>query len=249
MLPLTACPNVLAGTIPLPVQILQSLLAPPLLGAIVGITIWLGLVLAIAEVLSRQSSVPAELPRKIVHIGSGNVILLAWWWHIPALIGIAASVLFSGLTLLSYRYPIFKSVSGIGRRSWGTFFYAVSMGLLIGIFWLQGRPEFAVIGMLIMTWADGLAALIGQTYGRHPYQVLQMTKSWEGTTTMFIVSSLVVGLTLWSMGGAMAVVPIAIAVGTVATLLESFSQYGIDNLTVPLGSSILCFVLVHWFPI
>ncbi|MGL5133743.1 MAG: phosphatidate cytidylyltransferase, partial [Planktothrix sp.] len=36
---------------------------------------WLGLILGVAEGLNRGFSVNAEVSRKIVHIGTGNVIL------------------------------------------------------------------------------------------------------------------------------------------------------------------------------
>src|SRR4028119_2015915 len=45
--------------------------------------IWLGFILLVAEGLNRFTSVDPEVSRKVVHMGSGNVILLAWWLEIP----------------------------------------------------------------------------------------------------------------------------------------------------------------------
>jgi phytol kinase len=205
---------------------------------------WLGIVVLAAELVNRYTKLGVEISRKIVHIGTGQVILLAWWLEIPAWLGILASVFFCVLTLVSYRYPILPSVSGVGRKSWGTFFYALSIGILIACFWTQSLPQYAAIGILIMTWGDGLAALVGQKFGSHTYTVWTIAKSWEGSLAMAIASALVCGSILFYVQGNLwQTWVIAIAVALVATGLEAFSKFGIDNLTVPLASAFLCFGL------
>ncbi|MFH7242279.1 MAG: diacylglycerol/polyprenol kinase family protein [Spirulina sp.] len=212
----------------------------------IGIVLtWLGLVGGAAEGVRRFTSANPEITRKIVHIGAGQAILLAWWLQTPAWMGMAASVLFSLVALLSYRYPILPGINGVGRHSLGTFFYAASIGLLTAAFWPSGQPQYAALGILVMTWGDGLAALVGQQFGRHPYKVLGSKKSWEGSLTMllvsFIVSLLILGLTA---GFTVAVLAIATLVALAATLLETLSFYGLDNLTVPLGSAVLAYGLM-----
>lgn len=209
---------------------------------------WLSLVLLTAEMIYRWTHWGAEVSRKIVHIGTGNIILLAWWFEIPTILGIIASIFFSGLTLLSYRYPVLPSVSGIGRQSWGTFFYAVSIGVLLACFW-PDYPEFAALGILIMAYGDGLAAIIGQRWGRHPYQIGEIKKSWEGSFTMAFVTIVITGLVLGVQGNLSGgyILLIALVLGVVATGLETFSRWGIDNLTVPLGSAGLAWGLESLF--
>ncbi|PSN12139.1 phosphatidate cytidylyltransferase [filamentous cyanobacterium CCT1] len=211
------------------------------------IAAWLAVVGGAAEGLRRTADLDTEITRKIVHIGAGHVILLAWWLHTPAWMGIAASVVFSGVALLSYRLPILPGINGVGRNSLGTFFYAVSIGVLTAVFWPLELPQYAAIGILVMTWGDGLAALIGQNFGRHPYKVFGNQKSWEGSLAMalasFLVCVLVLGLTAGFTG---AVWGTALVVAIAATLLETLSFYGLDNLTVPLGSAALAFGLMGW---
>ncbi|MBE9101740.1 diacylglycerol/polyprenol kinase family protein [Vacuolonema iberomarrocanum] len=205
---------------------------------------WVGGVIVLAEGLNRLNLADAEVIRKIVHIGIGNVILLAWWLQIPTWLGVAASVLFGGVTLLSYRFPILPGINSVGRKSLGTFFYTLSFGCLIGFFW-RSHPYIAVLGILVMAWGDGLAALIGQSFGSHPYEVLGMKKSWEGSFTMWLVSFLVSGLVLGLVMGSSIGWGVAGLVATAATALETFSKFGIDNLTVPLGSGAIAYLLVH----
>jgi phytol kinase len=203
-----------------------------------AVLLWLGLVGALAAGLHYRGA-DSELVRKVVHIGTGNVILLAWWLQIPAWVGIGASILFGVITLLSYRFPILPGINSVGRKSLGTFFYAVSIGVLIAWFW-ETQPYCAVIGILVMTWGDGLAALIGQRWGRHLYKLWGMQKSWEGSLTMLTVSFIVSSLILLEVQGAgWQTWLVSLGVALVATGLEAFSKLGIDNLTVPLGSALI----------
>jgi phytol kinase len=210
--------------------------------------IWLGSIILLAESLNRLARIPAEISRKIVHIGTGNVILLAWWLHIPMWIGVSASVVAGAIALLSYKYHLLPSVDGVGRHSLGTFFYAVTMGILIAWFWSIQQPAYAVIGILVMTWGDGLAAVIGERWGKHRYEVWGMKKSWEGTTTMFIVSFFICSLILLIIqGNIWQTWLIALLVGVICTTMETISKFGIDNLTVPFSAATVSFYLNYWW--
>jgi phytol kinase len=225
---------------------MSGLFAEPTLELQVAVvTVWLGAVGLLALGLSRRETADSELVRKVVHIGTGNVILLAWWLKIPAWVGIGASVLFGIVTLLSYRFPILPGINSVGRKSLGTFFYAVSIGLLTACFW-PTHPYYAVLGILIMTWGDGLAALVGQRWGQRPYKLWGMQKSWEGSLTMALVSFVVSSLLLLGVqGNSWQTWLVALAVAVVATFLEAFSKFGIDNLTVPLGGAAVAFLLTQ----
>jgi len=219
-------------------------LIPAIWLQITSVAVWLFLVIATAWGVHRFTKADPEVVRKIVHIGTGNVILLAWWFDIPAIVGITASIVASVVTLLSYRFPILPGINSVGRRSFGTFFYSVSIGILVAWFWYVQQPYYAVIGILVMAWGDGLAALIGQRFGKHKYTVFGGQKSWEGSLTMAAVSYLITSLILFSVqGDRPASWIISFVVALVATGLETFSFLGIDNLTVPLGSATLAFVL------
>ncbi|NMG59165.1 phosphatidate cytidylyltransferase [Geitlerinema sp. P-1104] len=207
------------------------------------VLVWLGVVLAAAEGLYRYRHLNPEFSRKIVHIGTGNVILIAWGLGIPAWIGIAAAILAGLAALLSYWLPLLPGVNSVGRQSLGTFFYAVSIGVLIAGFW-ESAPYYTVLGILIMTWGDGCAALVGMQFGQHPYRVLGMNKSLEGTAAMFIISYLISQFVLLASGTPWTeLVFVSLLVAATATLLESFSTFGLDNLTVPVGSATLAFYI------
>ena len=211
------------------------------------IFVYLTILVVISEIINRFINNDPELTRKIVHIGSGNVILLAWWLHISTEIIVAAAIIASIIALISYFIPILPSINSVGRKSLGTLFYAISIGILAQVFW-RDYPQYTAIGILIMAWGDGMAAMIGQRFGNHSYQVFNIKKSWEGSLAMalttFIITSLILSLTQETSGQ---IWLIAAIVAIISTALEAFSKLGIDNLTVPLGSAALCYFCSQFF--
>lgn len=211
---------------------------------IATVPVYVGAIVLIAELLHRYTDTEPERVRKVVHIGTGNVIILAWLLDLPSWVGITSGVLAGIIALISYRLPILPGVNSVGRKSLGTFFYAVSIGILTAIFWTLDLPHYGVIGVLIMAWGDGLAAIIGQKFGKHPYTIFGNTKSWEGTFTMLLVSYTIVSIVLLSVQGNIWqtwVVGIPVAIAT--TSVESIAQWGLDNLSVPLIGAGLAFAI------
>ena len=221
----------------------------PIIVQIAIVVLWIGLLLLVTSLLNRFGTGNSEIISKVVHIGTGNIILFAWWLDIPAFVGVGASVFASIVTLLSYSFPILPGINSVGRKSLGTFFYAVSIGVLVAWFWNINRPQNAALGILVMAWGDGLAALVGQRFGKHPYKIWDNKKSWEGSGTMAIVSFIVSCLIFLSVqGNDWQTWIVSLSVALLATTLEAFSVYGIDNLTVPLGSAALGFCLIELLP-
>jgi phytol kinase len=219
---------------------------PPLWLQILPAAAWVLLIILIAWGVSHFTNSEPEIIRKIVHIGTGHVILIAWWLNIPPVVGITASILASFITLLSYIFPILPGINSVGRQSLGTFFYAVSIGILVASFWYLQQPQYAALGIMIMAWGDGLAALIGKRFGKHQYKLFGSQKSWEGSFTMIIVSCLLsIFILLGTQGNIWQIWVVSLAVAIIATALEAFSFLGIDNLTVPLGSAALAYILIQ----
>jgi len=211
---------------------------------------WIGLyvggVLGIAQWIAGRRTAN-EYTRKFVHIATGNIVVPTWLLDVPLWLALTFSGAFCVVTLLSYRLPILGSLSGIDRRSWGTFFYALSIALLIAVCWPTGQQRAAVVGILVMTWGDALAALVGQALGRWVYTVFGVKKTVEGTLAM-VATSFVVALAVLAPAVGAGAVPIALAVALLAAALEVVSIGGVDNLTVPLGSAALCAWLLQGSP-
>lgn len=204
----------------------------------------MALVFAVAAI-ARYFRSNSELVRKIVHIGTGNVILLAWGLKLPLWICLSISIAVILVAGLSYFLPVLPILESVGRKTHGVFYYAVSIGLLVAIFWGVDLPQFAVIGILVMTWGDGLAALVGKSFGKRVYRFNGNKRTLEGSAAMLVVSYgialLVLSLAQGGSGLNIWLIPVPIAF--VATVLEAISPGGTDNLTVPISSAFLCYGL------
>jgi phytol kinase len=215
----------------------------PLWFQVGAVALWLGLVFLTSEIMRRLGREP-ELVRKVVHIGTGNILFLAWGLNLPLWLCLSASIAFSAIALISYFLPVLPMLSGVGRKTYGVFYYALSITLLVAWFWRIGAPQFATVGVIVMSWGDGLAALIGQRWGKHAYHFMGSKRTLEGSLAMLVVSYLATCLILsicQGINSSTLLIPLPVAV--VATILEAVSPGGTDNLTVPLASASLCYGL------
>lgn len=208
-------------------------------------TLGLAAIIALAEGVRRYLGAQPEFARKIAHIGGGQIILIAWWFEMPAWLAITTTVLVTIAVIISLtRFNLLVSRSGAKRTNLGFFYYSLSHVILIGVLWPLGAELFAVLGILIMAWGDGLAGFVGYYLGRHRYTLRSATKSLEGSATMFVVSWVISLLVLAPFYGLNTVIWPAIAVAAVATLCEAVSHNGEDNLTVSLATAFLAYFLL-----
>lgn len=192
------------------------------------ITAWLGAVFIFASLISKRWPQQQELSRKVVHIGAGFALPIAWATEIPVSLALAAAALASSLALINHRWRLLASIEDVGRFSYGTVAYGASITILLAFFWPQ-RADLVCAAVLTMALADGLAGLLGANFSSHRWQIFGQTKSIIGTATMALVTLLVIALLLPNLPW-----HVVIAIATSATLLEQFSWAGLDNLTVPL---------------
>lgn len=122
----------------------------------------------------------------------------------------------------------------------GLVFYAISYTFLALLF--ASQPYVIAAGILPMAYGDSVAAMVGERYGRRRYKLVA-DKSLEGSAAMFFASflSFTISLIFFSALHQFSVyekIFPALAAGTVATLVESVSPMGFDNLTVPAFSAL-----------
>lgn len=190
------------------------------------------MVLATAVLARRQWPHQQELSRKIVHIGTGAVVPLAWWFAIPTTIALPFAAIVTLATAINQQWRLIPAVEDVDRNSYGTTAYGVSITTLLLLFWEQ-QPEAVCAGVLVMACGDGLAGLVGRNMASPRWSVVGQTKSLAGTTTMLAVSFGVL-LTLAATTSPGANGSMALLLAAVATGLEQISPAGIDNLSVPL---------------
>ena len=195
--------------------------------------IWLVCVVGLALTSRRLWPHQTELSRKVVHIGTGAVVPLAWFFAIPSVIAIPCAAVITLITAINHQWRLIAAIEEIDRNSYGTIAYGFAITVLLMLFW-PDRPDAVTAGVLVMALGDGLAGLIGRQLNTPQWTIFGQTKSIAGTTTMAVVSMLVL-LIMSKLTNHAISAPIAIAIASTATGLEQLSVRGIDNLTVPLA--------------
>ena len=182
-----------------------------------------------------------ELLRKIIHIGVGPLIPLAKFLEINQNLAQYIAALVSILVLINYVYRLFPIIEDIDRKSFGTLFYCLSLIILITFFW-DKDPLSLFAGVFIMTFGDGLAGLLGKNLKSKTWIIFNQKKSLIGTATMFLVSLIITGsLAYFGNHEISFFLPL---IALLATTIEQFSIAGIDNLFVPIVSSVAFNLLV-----
>jgi len=201
--------------------------------AILVIALWITIVLIIASLCKKYFPKKEELSRKIIHIGTGPVILLASLFEIPKNIAFL-SALFITLGLgINYQYRLLPAIEDVERKSFGTIAYGISITLLLALFWPRYESSIS-IGVLSMAFGDGLAGLIGRSINSPKWSVLGQSKSIAGTLTMGSVVAITTA-TISTINHLEIQSIEIIIISLTATFLEQISPWGIDNITVPIG--------------
>ncbi len=223
---------------------MNEVLTQQLIGVAV-VLLWLAIVVATALAVRRRWPDQREWSRKVVHIGTGPVVLLAWALGISRWVALPAAIAVTVATAINHRFRLLPAVEDVGRHSYGTIAYGASIALLLALFW-PSQPLAVAAGVLVMAIGDGLAGLLGPQLNSPRWRLFGQGKSLAGTAAMALgalgvltllqQSALIQGLTAPNL-------PHLILIAVLATALEQLSAFGIDNLSVPLSAGLLW---QHW---
>lgn len=217
---------------------------------------WLGLIIAslyvfiiigLAEGLRRWRGWGSEFTRKVVHIGVGMLIWAVPWLFDSWLPFVATSAFFAGLTFLDNRYHFFPSMaSKDDQHNWGTFYFPIAAAVVVYLLW--DRPPLMVATLMPLTWGDGMAEVVGRTFGRNRYTIFGHTRSLQGSLAFLGFGFLFTWLALIAVPGPPALtagaafLPALVTV-VLATGVEAIAIRGSDNLLV---TAVALLVLGFW---
>jgi phytol kinase len=199
---------------------------------------WLTLLSLSALVVRHRWPEQREWSRKLVHIGSGPVVLIAWALGIDRLIAIPAAAAVTLLAALNHRVRVLPAIEDVDRHSYGTIAYGASITLLLTLWWPEHCATVAA-GVLVMALGDGLAGLVGPLIPSPSWSVLGQRRSVVGTATMALASLTVLLLLAAVTGGDAPSTQGIVAIMVIAVLLEQVANGGIDNLSVPIAVAAL----------
>lgn len=199
---------------------------------------WLALLALAALQVRRRWNGQREWSRKLVHIGTGAVVPIAWATGIDRLIAIPAAGLITLLAAMNHRFRLLPAIEDVGRSSYGTIAYGASITLLLLQFWPQ-QPAAVAAGVLVMAVGDGLAGLLGPLVSSPCWLVWGQRKSVVGTGAMAagsLAMLLLVRQLALNTGLPHPELSPLLAITAVAVLLEQVAVGGLDNFTVPLAA-------------
>ncbi len=222
-----------------------------IIGVIISI-IFVVLVLVASEAIRKIGSFSTEFTRKFVHIGVSHWWLIAMFLIDDIRYALIPPVIFVLLNYFSYKKDLIKSMERRTDSSdLGTVYFPISLIILILLTWDGGflgndLKYLGALGILIMGYGDGFAAVIGKKYGQMKYKVLGKTRTIEGSIGMFffsfVVSTIILGIML---GFELQIIQISFIIAALATLVEAFTPNGFDNLTVPITSALAGYLLIY----
>lgn len=211
------------------------------------------LIIILAELIRKRLAVSAEATRKLVHILTGWLIALTPLLLTSALPLLIISGSFVVINSIAIRKHWLPGINSSPQISYGTVFYPASFLILILLLW-HNHKSVLVTAMLVLAIADAMAAIIGRSVASPKrYQISGETKSVQGSLAMLATTFLIVvgalyiflptdGISLtWPR-----ILWIAAIAAILATVCESISFRGSDNLTVPLGAALVIhYMLTH----
>jgi dolichol kinase len=198
---------------------------------IIGLIFVYGYIAILLIVSERVLKKYPTFSRKFLHIMVGNVLFILPLFTNQFVITFLAAAPFIIITFLMSPYSPIKlndriSLSGHGL---GLVYYAISWTVLAFFFFDQ--PWIIAVGIAAMSYGDGMAALIGEKYGKHKYKILGDKKSYEGSVTMFLVLIVTLSIVLAYYHVSTINVFIIPIVALVATIFEGITPKGLDNIT------------------
>jgi uncharacterized protein (TIGR00297 family) len=194
----------------------------------------------------------AEVTRKLVHVGTGVLIVLS-----PLLFSspkplLWMAVLFIVVNFAGVESGKLKGMHDTTRKSYGTVFFPLTFLVLVATCW-NGHKTVLILSMMVLSFSDAAAATVGELLHKpHEYRLGKDKKSIEGSSAMFAVSVLLIalGLPILASGDGLSIphataLWIALVSATVATALEALSSGGSDNLSAPLGTAIVLSLMMR----
>lgn len=178
-------------------------------------------IFAIAEIVIRRTKISPDISRRFIHVISGLFSLVIWNTFSPFIFYVCGGTLLILITLSHYK-QLLKSVHSVRRKTYGA--QCLPIGILATYALAADTPEIFVPSILIMTFADALAGIIGDMRGKQRPSKLG--------SIAFFVASLIVLIPYANLFT-------ALAVGFSATIVEKISPYGTDNMTIPITVALL----------
>lgn len=204
---------------------------------------------ASAEFFYHKLKTRAEITRKYVHIVTGLLTML-----FPPLIDNHWLVLFLCgsflvILLVSLRLRLLPSINAVDRKTRGSILYPVIVYGCYLMYLENHQFMYYYIPILILTFCDPMAALVGKHFPRGRYKTFGHIKTLSGSAGFFIAAVITTTCLMMSMEEAVLrdTLIIALSVAFITTIAEAFTHKGYDNLTIPFSALVVLEILNYYF--
>jgi len=185
------------------------------------------LTIVVIEYVGRKYNIASEITRKLVHATLGLAAVLGFMEGPIWLYALTVAIL-AFFIAISFFKKLLSSIHNVNRHTYGELFLPI--GILAPLLLVSETPNIYIASILVMAFADSSAGMFGFFLGKK-------NKSILGSLVFFAVAILVIFLNTNSP------IYLVIAVALGSTVVERFSPYGSDNLTVPLATTSLMLFL------
>lgn len=185
--------------------------------------------------------------RKILHIMVGNVAFILPIFQTREIMAFLAAGPFILFTYLMSTYSPIKLIKGKTSEAGhglGLMYYAISWTVLAYFFF--DHKEIIAIGILAMSYGDGLASIIGMKYGHKKYAIFNDSKSYMGSLAMFVFTFIlmIVALLFYEITLTLDIVIMLLCISAISAIVEGITPIGLDNLTVPFVTALLYWIVL-----
>jgi phytol kinase len=215
--------------------------------------------LRLMDYIAGRGWIDSRTSRKLIHIGTGPIFVLCWLMYpdvwisrwLAALVPLLITVQFAlvGFGVIKDEAAV-KAMSRTGDRREilrGPLFYGIMFVAITLLYWKDSL--IGIPALMMLCGGDGIADIVGRRVSS-PKLPWSRDKSVAGSLSVFIggwlMTILVFSIYVWfgAFSGPVSrfLLPVTwIALG--ATLVESLSFKDIDNLTVPLASILVGYLV------
>lgn len=206
--------------------------------------IYVFLILILLGILKSKKRIKEQTSRKLVHILMGFTWLIMVYIFKNSIHMIILPITMVIFNFLSYKFNIMQSMEQEKKDSKGTIYYAISFVVLACLTYYDNNfLPFYGIGIFTMALGDGFAPLIGRKFNKLKIKNTNKTYAGSFTVMIFTVIIIIIFKSIYQLN--LNFIEILL-LGLISIPLELLNKKGSDNLTLPLGISLCCYILERW---
>lgn len=184
----------------------------------------------ILELIKRKTNISINITRKIAHIGSA-IFSIFFYFFLSKVEFVLITSIFSIIFFISYKAKFLKSIHINDYRTLGEIFYPVSL-VILGILFFNNK-FIMITSIAIMGFADAISGL---------YNVKFNKNTLKGSLIFFLITFTIISTTyLIYFNDPIGTIILLkfLLISIIISSVEHYSNYGLDNLSVPILSAII----------